>query len=208
MEEEGRAAEWRRCDWPNQVKNRLPTVVSEGRMRIRSVIFFPLFSFSFCPSAVLGSESVGSGWGEKQPSECIDGVIHHCLSHSSYCVLPSTKLRSPCRKVHGHLDRRTWNYESLRLRAPHRPSSPLLLPPDRRTCPQTTVAHPDGLRFVFSPNHRRFSFSPSVVASLLIDRRNPSFTLSLIRHFRRPPPAIHPLPHIPQLSSHNSCYEH
>lgn len=34
-------------------------------------------------------------------------------------TLWSRNRSPPCRKVHGHLDRRTWNYESFRLRIPH-----------------------------------------------------------------------------------------
>ena len=93
MEEEGgRADEWRRCDRPNQVKKRWPTVASEGANATPVRVFFFLFSFSFlflfllfssvrCPSTVLGSESAKSGVGvQKDPPECIDGVIPHCLS--------------------------------------------------------------------------------------------------------------------------------
>jgi len=111
----------------------------------------------------------------------------------------------PCRKVHGHLDRRTWNYELLCCQ-PLDPSgfpSAVCYYRAQRRCSHVNIFNIH--LFVLAPKHRwRDSFSSSAIgAPSLIDRPNPSLSLLLIRHSGRLPPTINPLPHLLQFSPHN-----
>ena len=170
MEEEGgRADEWRRCDRPNQVKKRWPTVASEGANATPVRVFFSFFfffSFSFpslfvCPLSVRCSGfrvgKVGGGGAKGPPGMHRRRYTPLSLPRIATASFRLQNCGLTCRKVHGQLDRRTWHYESLRCK-PLDPSAVASRPADIPTtkhCP-----HPSSC---LAPNHRGSSPSSSVV---------------------------------------------
>lgn len=158
------------------------------------IFFLFLFSFFlFYPPAVLARSRPSRRMGrarKKKREKFVESTALYPLSLilSKDCI-PLVAL--PCRKVHGHLDRRTWNYESIRLRASqpvHLPDScPLLQsqrtypPPSLCLCAQTSAT------FIFSVRLR-----PSAPeAEGLIDRPNHHSVFSSETSGACRPPSTH-----------------
>jgi hypothetical protein len=132
------------------------------------------------------------------------------LARSKDCkpLIPNCGL--VCRKMDSHLDRRTWNYELFRVRA----SS--LDPSTSRVLSAAATELADIRKNILHTHHLVFELHTKTSATLILfvrhrphphDRQTkPSFGLLLICHARRLPPAINPLPHLPQFPSENACY--
>ena len=127
MEEEG--GRWFNREGVTGRIRRWLTVTSEGGICTTparvffSFFFLFLFFFSLLfRSSGLGGGQVG-GWVEEKKKKYLDPVRNTSTALYSIVPLPTSSFflpncGLPCRKMHGQLGRRTWNYGSLRLRVP------------------------------------------------------------------------------------------
>ena len=127
-------------------RRRWLTVTSEGGIRLRPVFFFLFFFFFSFPFARplfwarrRPSRRVGRGKKKKYLDLLRRRYTPLSLLPTWSFFLPNCGL--PCRKMHGQLGRRTWNYGSLRLQAPPtRPPFPIPVATKRADMP--TTSHP------------------------------------------------------------------
>ena len=181
-------------------------------------VFFSFFFFSFSflfrlpvHCSGLGGGQVG-GWVEEKKKEIFGSRSEYSTSTALYSIVPQPtssfflpNCGLPCRKMHGHLGRRTWNYGRF-----------VCEPPDPSPFPYSCCHQVSRHTYKSTSFTSRVRTRKSAIFIFFLRRRpyspdrqsKPSFSLLLIRKSRRLPPAVDPLPHLPQFPPHKPSDEH